>query len=133
MDYTLYTTVDITRTGQYRAEPGKEELRWKEQNFQTILQTVGIRANIEYSSNPVLEQKQGSVLGFNTNKIINVWRFDFSTERDHFFESNNDPVGYLIEDFNGVPYISGLDESMEQNFDVFVTEGKTRNIVFHKK
>ena len=54
MNYTLYTTVDITNTGQYRSEIGKEDLRWKEQNFQTVLQTLGIRANIQYKAKPTL-------------------------------------------------------------------------------
>jgi len=133
MDYKLYTTVDITNTGQYRTEPGKEHLRWKEQNFQTVLLTLGIRANVTYSLKPTITEVKGSLVGFETDEIIRVWRFDFRTEREHLFESNKDPVGYLLEDFNGVPFISGLDESMQQNLDVFVTDGPSRNIVFKQK
>ncbi len=133
MEYKLYTTVDITHTGQYRVELGKESDRWKEQNFQTVLQTLGIRANVAFTRKPELIQIRGSLIGFNTDEIINVWRFDFNTERDHLFEFNNNPVGYLLEDFDLVPYISGLNESMQQNFDIFVTEGPATNIVFFKK
>ena len=133
MDYTLYTTVDITKTGQYRSEPGTESARWKEQNFQTVLQTLGIRANIMFNKSPVMIATNGKIVGFDTNQIINVWHFDFSTERDHLFELDGDPVGQLIKDFEGVPYIAGLDESMEQNYSVFVTDGRSRNIVFHVK
>jgi hypothetical protein len=133
MDYTLYTTVDITHTGQYRHEPGMETLRWKEQNFQTVLQTLGMRANVSFKSNPVQLEINGKVIGFNTSDIINVWRFNFSTEQDRFFEKDGNPVGYLIEDFDAVPYIADLDESMVQNYAVFVTEGKNKNIVFQEK
>ncbi len=133
MQYKLYTTVDITNTGQYRTEPGKEQLRWKEQNFQTVLQTLGIRANISYTDKPVISEMRGSLVGFNTEEIIRVWRFDFATEREQLFELKSDPIGYLLEDFDGIPYISGLDECMEQNFDVFVTDGLSRNIIFYKK
>jgi hypothetical protein len=134
MEYTLYTTVDITSTGQYRSEAGKEADRWREQNFQTLLQTIGIRANILYSKTPSVTFTEGaSLLGFSTKQPINIWRFDFNTERDHLFELGNDPVGYLLEDFDAVPYIAGLDESMKQNYDVFVTEGPATNIVFFKK
>ena len=49
MEYKLYTLVDITHTNQHRPEPGKEALRWKEQNFQTVLQTLGIRSNINFA------------------------------------------------------------------------------------
>lgn len=126
MRYTIYTTVDITNTGQYRNESGKEALRWKEQNFQTVLQTIGIRANIRFEEKPRLLEIAGSVVGFNTSDIIKVWTFTFETEREY-------PLTHaLVEDFDGVPYISGLDESMEQNLDVFVTEGPARNIVFRE-
>lgn len=133
MDYTLYTTVDITNTGQYRHEPGKEIERSKEQNFQTVLQTLGIRANIQFKKKPAMLEVQGKLLGFNTSQVIRVWQFDFSTEQDNFFEYNSNPIGYLLEDFDAVPYISGLDESMEQNYSVFVTDGPSRNIIFAQK
>ncbi len=133
MEYTLYTTVDITNTGQYRPEPGKESLRWKEQNFQTVLQTLGMRGNILFNKPPKVIEVSGTIIGFPTEDIIRVWQFDFSTERDYLFETNSDPVGYLLDDFNAVPYISGLDECMEQTYDIFITKGQVRNIVFCQK
>lgn len=132
MRYELFTTVDITSTGQFRPTERSNTQYKKEQNFQTVLQTIGIRANITYPKLPEVVHVAGNVLGFNTSKIIPVWKFEFETERDHLFELNGNPVGYLIEDFEGVPYIAGLDEPMEQNYNVFVTDGKTRNIVFNK-
>ena len=133
MDYTLYTTVDITNTGQYRSEPGKEHLRWQEQNFQAVLQTIGIRANITYKHGPELLEVKGNTLGFSTNNVIRVWRFDFRTEHDNLFEMDGDPIGTLKVDFDAVPYISGLNECMEQSHDVFVTVGPATNIVFFEK
>lgn len=132
MRYELFTSVDITSTGQYRPTERSNTQYQKEQNFQTVLQTIGIRANIVSSKLPEIIYVVGNTLGFNTNKIIPVWRFEFETERDHLFEHDNNPVGYLVNDFEGVPYIAGLDEPMEQNFNVFVTQGKFRNIVFNK-
>jgi hypothetical protein len=133
MEYKLYTTVDITNTGQYRAEPSKESDRWREQNFQTVLQTLGMRSNISYTKSPHSIEISGHILGFKTSNIIRVWQFNFYSERENFFEKAGDPVGNLIEDFDGIPYIAGLDESMEQNYDVFVTEGPARNIIFQEK
>ena len=133
MEYKLYTLVDITHTGQYRPEAGKEQARWKEQNFNTVLQTLGIRANIVFVSNPEVLEVKGKIVGFDTDEIVRVWRFDFGTERDFLFEADGDPVGNLKEDFNLIPYIQGLDELMEQNYAVFVTDGPGRNIVFAKK
>ena len=133
MEYKLYTLVDITHTGQHRSEHGKEAARWKEQNFNTVLQTIGIRANINFTNNPTALEIAGTAIGFNTTKIIRVWRFDFNTERDHLFQKDTDPVGHLIEDFHLVPYISGLGESMEQKYAVFNTADPGKNIVFFKK
>ena len=133
MHYKLYTYVDITHTGQYRVEPGKESARWKEQNFNTILQTIGIRSNVYYSNNPIVTEVKGSLVGFDTDQVVRLWRFDFFTEREFVFEDNGDPVRYLKDDFVLVPYIQGLDELLEQNYAVFITEGKNKNIVFHKK
>jgi hypothetical protein len=133
MEYMLYTTVDITHTGQYRNEPGKDVERWQEQNFQTVLQTIGIRSNISFVKNPQSTEINGKIIGFNTNNIIRVWHFEFYTEQDFVFEQDGNPVGYLVEAFDAIPYISGLTESMEQNYDVFVTSGPSRNIVFHAK
>lgn len=133
MEYTIYTTIDITNTGQYRSEPGKEADRWKEQNFQTVLQTLSIRTNVVFTEKPVMISINGTIPGFATDKTIHVWSFTFATERDYPFGSQHDAVEFLKQDFEAVPYISGLGESMEQNYDVFVTNGAARNIIFHKK
>ena len=133
MEYKLYTLVDITHTGQHRNEPGKESLRWKEQNFQTVLQTLGIRANVVFVNGPISSEVAGRIVGFDTDDIIRVWRFDFSTEREFVYESNGNPVGALVEDFMMVPYIAGLDEAMEQRYAVFNTEDPGKNIAFFAK
>jgi hypothetical protein len=133
MDYKLYTLVDVTHTGQNRSESGKETLRWKEQNFQTILQTLGIRANISYTQSPSVIEVGGRVIGFDTDEIIKVWRFDFHTDQAQLYEHNNDPVGFLKEDFHLVPYIAGLDEAMTQQYAVFNTANPGKNISFFAK
>jgi hypothetical protein len=133
MEYKLYTLVDITHTGQHRTEPGKEALRWKEQNFQTVLQTLGIRSNVVFVNGPVSTEVSGRIVGFDTDEIIRVWRFDFSTEREFVYDVGDDPVALMREDFQLVPYISGLDEVMTQKYAVFNTEDPGKNITFFKK
>jgi hypothetical protein len=133
MDYRLYTLVDITHTGQYRNEPGKEIDRWREQNFNTVVQTLGIRANVHFRENPFSVDVAGKLVGFDTDEIIRLWRFDFRTEQDFLYELDSDPTGYLKQDFHLVPYISGLGESMEQKYAVFNTQDPGKNIVFQLK
>jgi hypothetical protein len=81
----------------------------------------------------MITEVKGSLVGFDTDKILRVWRFDWSTERDFLYEDQGDPVGFLKQDFQAIPYISGLDETMDQPYAVFVTSGPGRNIVFHQK
>ena len=131
MNYKLYTLVDITHTGQYRNEPGKEDDRWREQNFNTVLQTLGIRANVHFRESPFTIDIAGKLVGFDTDEIIRLWRFDFWTEHDFLYEIDDDPIGYLKQDFHLVPYIKGLGESMEQTYAVFNTQDPGKNIVFH--
>lgn len=133
MEYKLYTTIDITHTGQFRNEPGRELERWQEQNFNTILQTIGIRANITFRHGPEVFVMGGKACGFEFEHTARVWRFDFYTEQDFMFELDNDQVGILKEMFAGVPYIADLTEQVQQNYAVFVTDGPSRNIVFHQK
>ena len=133
MDYKLYTLVDITHTGQYRLEIGRENLRYKEQNFNTVIQTLGLRSNIWYNHGPIAMEVRGSLVGFPTEDLIRVWRFDWHTERENLYLLEDDPVGYLKQDFNLVPYIKGLDECMEQTYAMFVTDLNNGNIVFHLK
>jgi len=133
MEYKLYTLVDITHTGQYRNEPNKQKERWQEQNFNTVIQTLGIRSNITYLHSPSVTEVRGSLVGFATEEIIRVWRFDFYTERDKLYEKDGDPVGLLKDDFFLVPYIKGLNEAMEQEHAVFNTDEPGCNIVFHVK
>jgi hypothetical protein len=132
MEYKLYTLVDITHTGQYRLEPGKEADRWREQNFNTVLQTLGIRTNVTYVYKPTLIEVRGSKIGFDTDEIIRVWRFDWATEQGYTYEVDGDPVGMLKDDFTLVPYIKGLSELMEQEYAVFVTQGSNKTIVFEQ-
>ena len=133
MEYKLYTLVDITNTKQYRHEPNKQKEFWQEQNFNTIIQTLNIRSNISYHFGPEIFEVGGRSVGFDTDDIIRVWRFDFSTQSDNIYATKNDPVGLLKEDFMAVPYIKGLNEAMEQQYAVFNTETPGNNISFFQK
>jgi hypothetical protein len=132
MNYKLYTLVDITHTSQYRHEYGKELLWQQEQNFNTVLHTLGLRSNIFYNDGPQMFEVKGSLVGFNTDGLLRVWRFDWSTEND-YYSIEGDSLGFLLEDFHLVPYIGNLGESMTQTHRVFNTQDPGKNIVFHLK
>ena len=131
MEYKLYTLVDITHTQQYRPAAGM--LHWQEQNFNTVLQTLGIRSNVIYRHSPSVIEVKGNLVGFDTEAVLRVWRFDFATEQEGVYEKGRDPVGLLKEDFMLIPYIAGLNEAMEQKYAVFNPETPGNNISFFKK
>jgi len=133
MEYKLYTLVDITHTGQFRPEQGKQREFWQEQNFNTVIQTLNIRSNISYHYGPEVFEVGGQAVGFDTDDIIRVWRFDFSTQSDNIYATKADPVGLLKDDFMAVPYIKGLDEAMQQEYAIFNTGLPGNNITFFKK
>jgi hypothetical protein len=128
-EYKLYTLVDITHTNRAHTN----EQKWKEQNFNTVLQTLGIRANITYTSSPVIIETQGKLVGFDTDEILRLWRFDFYTDRPSLYMDKDDPTSLLKTDFHLVPYIGGLEEDMQQQYAVFNTTDPGKNIVFFKK
>ena len=132
MNYKLYTLVDITHTGQKRYEHGKESAWQKEQNFNTMLQTLGLRSNIHYDISPQLLEVGGRLVGFDTDEVIRVWRFDWYTEQD-LYSVGDDPVAFLKQDFDLIPYINGLGEILDQKIPVFTTEDPGKNIVFFLK
>ena len=131
-NYKLYTLVDITSTRQYRLELNNEEAWKKEQNFNTVLHTLGLRSNIHYDIPPQRLEVAGKLVGFATDEIIRVWRFDWTTEQD-LYSIDGDPVAALKQDFFLVPYIGNLDETMQQKFEVFNTSDPGKNIVFYLK
>ena len=98
-----------------------------------MLQTLGLRSNISYRFNPQLLEVGGRLVGFDTDEIIRVWRFDWTVEHTDLYHDGTDPLGFLKQDFHLVPYISGLSEAMEQRHAVFNTADPGANIVFHVK
>ena len=76
---------------------------------------------------------KGNLVGFDTDDIIRVWRFDWRTERENLYQKDGDPIGFLKDDFHLIPYIKGLNEAMEQQYAVFNTQHPGPNIVFHLK
>jgi len=130
MEYVLHTLVDITATGKYRSDHTDPLSRHQQQNFDTVTQTIGMRANLMFDRKPVLAERSGSDLGFDTDEVVKVWTFNWSTEQAGIFDKNGDPVGLLKDDFQYVTYIQGLSESKQSNKPIFITAGPMTNIIF---
>jgi hypothetical protein len=131
MEYKLTTLVDITATGQYRHEQGRQKELNQQQNFDTILQTLGLRGNVYYTVKPKVIEATGKSQGFSINKTVKMWVFEWQMEIDHLFEKNGDPIHWLKHDFDLIPIIPNLDESVVLKRPMFSTTGSDANIIFN--
>jgi hypothetical protein len=123
MIYCLYTLTDITATYQYRSRSDLERLQ--QQNFDTVIQTIGLTANIEYEKPPKIIP--ADIFGTPNERC---WYFEWTTEREAVFEHNGDNIARLKETFEFVPFIQGLTETVKFEKPYF---SLGRNIVFDYK
>ena len=63
----------------------------------------------------------------NQSGKANHWIWEFDAEREEIFLKDNDPVGLLKEDLDGVPVITGLYDSADIFPAVFKTQGDLAN------
>lgn len=128
MRYQIITLVDITKTNPHRGSTDPLTLG-QQSNYNTLIQTIGLRANIDYSIDP--KMVTGRLPEPFTGKGA-YWTFIFEVERDQTFLINDDPVGLLKEDLNSVPIITGLQDTANFKLPVFQTDGKLVNTHIEK-
>lgn len=103
------TTFDITATGvtghykpsriPFKDQQGTHitnEVQWnvarnQQRNWETITQLISLRTQINTIGHPI--------------KMENTWVFDFEVDYDTIFHYNNDPLGILKQDCEGVPML----------------------------
>lgn len=122
--YKIISLVDITRSRSARSDTDPIKIG-QQSNFNTLVQTIGLRANIDWSFDPkrfdgrLPEPLDGSAA---------YWIWEFGTERDQVFQKNSDPVGLLVDDLDLVPVVKNLTESIDLDPAVFKTQGNHANI-----
>lgn len=120
--FEIYTLVDITETKAKRGE--NKRLVSQQQNYLTLLNTIGLRSNPSVISNPTIVTKF-PVFGTKYKSAKHAWRFVFD------IEYGAHSIDMLKNDFTLVPFISDLDEDCVFDVPVFETKNKaTKNIVF---
>jgi hypothetical protein len=123
MIYSLYTLVDITATGYYRSRSDLERL--EQQNFDTVIQTIGLSGNVYYDNPPTIIP--ADIFGAPDQKC---WYFEWTMEIDYVFEVDGDNIRRLKENFEFIPFISNLNETAKFDQALFKL-GK--NIIFDFK
>lgn len=125
MKIVVNTLVDITQTNARR---GDEKFLVKQQaNYMTIVQTVGLRVNPIPIS---IKDKEGSIknlkFGSEYTGKHRYWTFIFEHEYQDGLSHE-----MLLDDFDLIPIITGLNETIDINEPILRTKNKkTTNIVF---
>lgn len=126
MRFKLLTLIDITATGARR---GDDYMQVKQQqNYLTVVQTIGIRANPEILNIPKKQLMDVTKYGFGSvyTGEKTVWSLDFN-----FGLNQSHDLDMLNIDFDLVPVIGDLDEDIQIEDWVFrTTDVLLRNIVF---
>lgn len=125
MRFRLYTLVDITETGARRGDDPKAARQ--QQNFLTVLQTIGLRVNPSYAKSPrVLDELPATLgLGKRYKNKQRIWQFDFEIEYEGALD-----VEMLNSDFNLIPFIDDLDETVKFDNTVFITQDPNKTNIF---
>jgi len=124
----IKTLVDITQTGQTKFKSQDRLLINQQANWNTFLQVLSMRINPIFDGSPVKVTRALEPEEFGSDykeKEYNVWEFKFQSERDEALTPE-----MLREDFDLIPVIKGLEESIINNSDAFRTTGMAQNIVF---
>lgn len=121
-----HTLIDIS--------DGKSALQ--EQNLNTLIQVVSLRANPLQIETTLLGNQDLSEYNFGEDfgGNHNVWKFVFKVEQQDIFINKNGELGGLEDDVHNCPIINDLMESCKINPAVFDSKNpKTKNIYFIKE
>lgn len=124
----VYTLIDITETKKHRNNSDNKVAIDQQANFMTFVQTLMLRKNIYFEAPKVEKITQAKLksLGFGADYTgsHNVWCLECSVDEGQTLPDPKD----ILSDFELVPVIPGLNETIEINNNVFKTKGKTKNI-----
>ena len=127
----IKTLLDITQTGQTKFKSQDKLLINQQANWNTFLQVLSMRINPIFNGSPELTKRPlepnefGSDYYAEDDKEYNIWTFKFQSERDGAVSPST-----LKQDFDLIPVLKGLNESVINNNDAFRTNGTAQNIVF---
>jgi hypothetical protein len=124
--FRIFTLVDITRTNIFKESMGLLEKK-QQDNFQTLHQTLEIRAIIFTEQNPKCITMDWSEYGYGINE--KTWEWIISTERDDLYLIDDDPCGGMKQDVEFVPFTFGCTETAKLHTQFFTTL-KPTNIIF---
>ncbi|MAI03869.1 MAG: hypothetical protein CMQ75_05035 [Gammaproteobacteria bacterium] len=127
-NYVAYTLVDITNTNESKHNRNHIKF-YQQQNLNTLVQTIGLRSQPLNPSVDVIMAQDIVNFGFGKqyHGLHTVWRLQFSIEHGQVLED----MSVLLQDCNGIPVYTGLEETAELSSKCFETNGPI-NVCFKK-
>lgn len=119
------------RQGQTIADQSAlTKARNQQRNWETLTQLISLRTQVTIYDEPqILQDASLAVLGLN-RKAGRVWTFEFGSEFEHIYDIGGELLAALIQDCDGVPLITGLNEQVENLETVIRTTGSQINTKF---
>lgn len=123
MRFQVKTLVDITDTG-IRRRHNKES--FQQDNCDTVIQTIGLRANPENIHFLIKDEDCDTQFGSRYKGTQKVWVIEFEPNIP-----DSVTLDMLINDFDLVPFLTDLDETVEFAIPCFYTQdNELQNILF---
>jgi hypothetical protein len=115
---TIHTEDDLTRA------------RNQQRNWETVKQLLGLRTQAEIDIEPYVTN-DASLASIGLKRQANkIWAFEFSTEFAEVYDIKGQRLQGLIEDFDSIPMLTGLDEDCESLEPYLTTQGPRINTRF---
>lgn len=128
--FQVYSLIDITKTDQHRHKSMDRVAVDQQSNYNVFEQCLMLRSNVNLHNKPVVLHKDVKSFAFGSRYQGQqmIWFMEFDVQQPHSLE-----LSQLQDDFNMVPMISGLKESINSNNNVYITKDTVnKNIVFYK-
>ena len=128
MRFIIDTVVDVTETNARRGQADKLSLD-QQANYNTLLQTIGLRCNAEpISLTATIKDVSKLAFGDAIKGKQRVWTFEFNNPYEGALT-----VDMLNDDFDLIPIINNLNETANINNSIFSTKNPNdRNIIFQQ-
>jgi hypothetical protein len=131
--FSGYTLVDITPTHVIRSADPDDVKRNQQRNWETVLQCMSLRTQPLHITEPKIYNEvpiHMMAFGDYFEGKHTMWSWSWAIEKPGVYDLPNKELGGLLQDFEQVPIITGLEETGRFMLPIFYPYGAIKNIYF---